>query len=263
MAPSKQPTNSARLERGATSPLSVRGPSAQVAVEDGAQGVVVLEEGVTDLTLALGVDAVVHVLGLWHEGSAALQATLQRGARVHWHIAHVSPQGSVAVTSTLAGDDARCDVDAIAVAGTNAAPRIAVINEYNAKRGAGEIAMRVVAAAHARGTCTGMIRIGEHGGGTDTYLAQRALLLAKDAAVDALPALEIRTNDVKASHGATVTRVTDIDLFSFAARGIPPAQARQLFVEGFLRASVEGAPATEEWSKRVLASAAAALQLSA
>ncbi len=59
-------------------------------------------------------------------------------------------------------------------------------------------------------------------------------MLDKTANVDAIPGLEIRTNDVKASHSATVSRVTEEDLFYFRSRGIDPVTARHMFVEGFL-----------------------------
>jgi len=59
-------------------------------------------------------------------------------------------------------------------------------------------------------------------------------MLDPTAKVDAVPALEIKANDVKASHSASVRRVTPLDLFSFAARGIEGKMARTMYVEGFL-----------------------------
>ena len=59
-------------------------------------------------------------------------------------------------------------------------------------------------------------------------------MLDPTSKVDAIPALEIKTNDVKASHSATIARVTEEDLFYFGARGIAPAEARRMFVLGFL-----------------------------
>ena len=59
-------------------------------------------------------------------------------------------------------------------------------------------------------------------------------MLDRTAKVDAIPGLEIKTNDVKASHSATVSRVTEEDLFYFGSRGIAEREARRMFVEGFL-----------------------------
>ena len=84
-----------------------------------------------------------------------------------------------------------------------------------------------------------MIEITEKGRGTNTYLTEDVLMLDSTAHVDAVPALEIRTNDVKASHSATVSRVTAENLFYLQSRGIPETKARQMFVEGFLGALTE------------------------
>ena len=65
-----------------------------------------------------------------------------------------------------------------------------------------------------------MIEIGPEGTGTDACLTQEVLMLDPTAKVDAIPALEIRTNDVKASHSASVSRVTEEDLFYFGSRGL-------------------------------------------
>lgn len=82
----------------------------------------------------------------------------------------------------------------------------------------------------------GMIEITKNGGGTDTYLTESTLMLDATAKVDAIPGLEIKTNDVKASHSATVTKVSEEDLFYFASRGIEEREARKMYVMGFLGA---------------------------
>ena len=59
-------------------------------------------------------------------------------------------------------------------------------------------------------------------------------MLDDTAKVDAIPGLEIKTNDVKASHSATISKVTPEDLFYFASRGIAEKEARRMYVQGFL-----------------------------
>jgi Fe-S cluster assembly scaffold protein SufB len=94
--------------------------------------------------------------------------------------------------------------------------------------------MKGVAEHTAHVFCDGMIEIGLQGGGTDTYLTENVLMLDGTAKVDAIPGLEIKTNDVKASHSATVSKVTPEDLFYFATRGIDETEARQMYIQGFL-----------------------------
>ena len=112
-------------------------------------------------------------------------------------------------------------------------------NTFEAQNGGGEITMQGVAEHTAHVLCNGLINIGLGGKGTDTYLTESVLMLDPTAKVDAIPGLEIKTNDVKASHSATVSRVTAEDLYYFAARGIPTVEARQMFIVGFLGGRLE------------------------
>ncbi|UPA22550.1 SufD family Fe-S cluster assembly protein [Candidatus Peribacteria bacterium] len=109
-------------------------------------------------------------------------------------------------------------------------------NVFDGREGSGEILMRGVAEEKGHAVAKGMIEIGLGGGGTNTYLTQEVLMLDSSAKVDAVPGLEIKTNDVKASHSATVTRLTPEDLFYFASRGVPKAEARAMYIQGFLGA---------------------------
>lgn len=80
----------------------------------------------------------------------------------------------------------------------------------------------------------GLIQV-EHGAAqTDAYQTNRNLLLDPEAEADSMPGLEILNDDVKCSHGATTGQIQEEELFYFLARGISPAQAKQLVVYGFL-----------------------------
>lgn len=94
--------------------------------------------------------------------------------------------------------------------------------------------MKGVVEGKSRIACNGKIEIGLGGSGTQTYLTQNILLLDSTASADAVPGLEIKTNDVKASHSATVSRVNPEDVFYAGTRGISPGDARRMYVEGFL-----------------------------
>jgi len=136
--------------------------------------------------------------------------------------------------STVGGADSESAVDWMFYAKGTESQKLTVRNVFNARNGRGEILMRGIAEQKGHTECKGMIEIGLNGGGTNTYLTQEVLMLDSTSKVDAVPALEIKTNDVKASHSATIARVTEEDLFYFGARGIAPQNAREMFVLGFL-----------------------------
>jgi len=88
----------------------------------------------------------------------------------------------------------------------------------------------------------GMIRIEtEAGGGTEGYQVNNNLLL-DDARARAIPGLEIIANDVRCSHGATVSRIDPEELFYLQARGLPKPDAESLIVQGFIRPIIERVP---------------------
>ena len=56
----------------------------------------------------------------------------------------------------------------------------------------------------------GMIRIKENATKSNSFLSGRSILLDKNAKSDAIPGLEILTNDVKATHSASVAQIDEI-----------------------------------------------------
>ncbi|WP_371287013.1 Fe-S cluster assembly protein SufD [Mycobacterium sp. PS03-16] len=70
--------------------------------------------------------------------------------------------------------------------------------------------------------------------GTDTYEANRNLVLTDGARADSVPNLEIETGEiVGAGHASATGRFDDEQMFYLQARGIPEDQARRLIVRGF------------------------------
>jgi Fe-S cluster assembly protein SufD len=104
-----------------------------------------------------------------------------------------------------------------------------------------DLLYRNVLRDQARTVFYGMIRVEPDAQGTEGYQANNNLLL-DDARAHAIPGLEIIANDVVCSHGATVSRLDDEQLFYLRARGIPRAQAEHLIVRGFLRSIISRMP---------------------
>lgn len=87
----------------------------------------------------------------------------------------------------------------------------------------------------ARSVWVGDVLIGPDARGTDSYEANRNLVLTDGARADSIPNLEIETGDiVGAGHASATGRFDDEQLFYLQARGIPEADAKRLVVLGFL-----------------------------
>ncbi|MCA9812950.1 MAG: Fe-S cluster assembly protein SufD [Nitrosarchaeum sp.] len=80
----------------------------------------------------------------------------------------------------------------------------------------------------------GMIRIKENASKSNSFLSGRSILLDKDAKSDAIPGLEIFTNDVKATHSASVAQIDEEQVFYLQSRCLSKAEAERTIVEGFL-----------------------------
>lgn len=87
----------------------------------------------------------------------------------------------------------------------------------------------------ARTVWRGMIRVEEGAQKTNAYQENRNLLLSKSAMANSIPGLEILANDVRCTHGATLSQVDRDQLFYLMARGLPRSEAERLIVRGFFQ----------------------------
>ncbi len=89
--------------------------------------------------------------------------------------------------------------------------------------------------ASAHTVWIGDVLIGPDAVGTDSYEANRNLVLTEGARADSVPNLEIETGEiVGAGHASATGRFDDEQLFYLQARGITESEARRLVVLGFL-----------------------------
>lgn len=198
---------------------------------------VILEDDTSLLLICLSakaVDAPVQI---------SQRATI--GERAKLHLVNVTLGGkqiSHDLVSHVSGNESESTIDWIFYGKDSEKQKLSARNIFDARNGRGEITVHGVAEDHAQSSFEGFIEITKNGGGTDTYLTEKTLMLDPTAKVNAVPGLEIKTNDVKASHSASISKVSDEDLFYFASRGIALDTARRMYVEGFLGALVETIP---------------------
>ncbi len=110
----------------------------------------------------------------------------------------------------------------------------------------------------ARGVFTGRILVEPNVRGCTTRQENPNLLLSPKARVESRPQLEIRNNDVKAYHGATVGRLSPEAIFYLRSRGLDADHARRLLTGAFAAEIVDAVtvPAVHEhlglWLDRAL-----------
>jgi FeS assembly protein SufD len=98
----------------------------------------------------------------------------------------------------------------------------------------GRVLVKSVMKDTSKSLFKGMIKIGKEAKASESYLAGHAILLDKGAKSDAIPGLEIETNEVKATHSASVAQLDDSQIFYLMSRGLNREGAKREIVSGFL-----------------------------
>ena len=105
---------------------------------------------------------------------------------------------------------------------------------YEATATEGRVVEKSILRNKSKSLFKGMIRIKENATKSNSFLSGRSILLDKDAKSDSIPGLEILTNDVKATHSASVAQIDEEQIFYLNTRCLSHAEAERTIIEGFL-----------------------------
>jgi len=105
---------------------------------------------------------------------------------------------------------------------------------HEARSTEGRVVEKSILRNKSKSLFKGMIRIKENATKSNSFLSGRAILLDKDAKSDTIPGLEILTNDVKATHSASVAQIDEEQLFYLNTRCLSHSEAERTIIEGFL-----------------------------
>jgi Fe-S cluster assembly protein SufD len=109
--------------------------------------------------------------------------------------------------------------------------------------------------ASGRGVFDGNVRVEKAAQQTDAKQLSRSLLLVPKATTNVKPNLQIVADDVKCTHGATISDLEDEEVFYFLSRGISQEEARKSLVYSFGAEVVDRLPteATRARARAVVA----------
>jgi Fe-S cluster assembly scaffold protein SufB len=174
------------------------------------------------------------------------KAILGKDANVSWTFAHLGggyvrgrldnlmrgPGSSVDDIEVLFGDgsqrfDLTSDID------------------FEAPQATGTVLSKAVLKDTAKSIMKGTIKIRKGAKNSRGFLSIHAMLLSKQAVAEPIPALEIDTNDVKATHSAAVEQIDPEQVFYLATKGLQEDTARRLIMLAFFEKAVERIPASQ------------------
>ena len=142
------------------------------------------------------------------------------------------------ITAVLAGEGSDCHLNGLYVVGGQQHVDNHLRVEHAAAHCSSREVFKGILDGSSRAVFTGRIVVQPGAQKTDAKQTNHNLLLSGAAQVDTKPQLEIRADDVKCTHGATIGQLDDEALFYLRARGIPDAAAHGLLTYAFASASL-------------------------
>jgi Fe-S cluster assembly protein SufD len=155
----------------------------------------------------------------------------------------------VEITVDLNGAGAAVNIWGVYFASANQRVVNKVVVNHNAPNCASNVLYKgALQGQNAQAFWDGFVYIGKDATGTDTYEANRNLLLTPGTRALSVPNLEILTGEiVRAGHASATGRFDDDQLFYLMSRGIDAKTAKRLIVEGFFEEVVNFAALDENY----------------
>ena len=170
----------------------------------------------------------------WH--FASHHARVERDAELDWVAGGFgSKMGKTRIQNDLSGPGATSRVTGAYFADGDQHLDYDTFQEHIAPNCESDFAFKGALRDHATAVWRGMIRVEPEAQKTNAYQECRNLMLSPTAHAVPIPGLEIMANDVRCTHGATVSRVDREQLFYLMTRGLPRAEAERMVVRGFFQ----------------------------
>ena len=162
-------------------------------------------------------------------------ATIARDARYDQHLLQL---GALAARSSvdiaLAGPAAHTRLDTVALSDHQQVHDTMIVVDHQAAHTRTVENFRGIAGGRARIGFNGMIIVRDPAHHADSAQSLKGLITGNDAEIDLRPQLEIHTDEVRCSHGATTGKLDDAMLFYLLTRGIDPQVAQRLLKWAFI-----------------------------
>lgn len=197
----------------------------------------VWEQFAEPVTLTVGAGESLEEMWLPVGGDVQLrrvQLALEAGAKAHIFALNTAPAyGRIELEVSLE-DGAEFELFGANI-GTGLSTNEIVTNvKHVGVGGRSRQVIRSVLNGKAVGSYLGKVEVARGAQKTDAEQSVRAMLLDRGATANCKPELEIFADDVKCAHGASVGELDAMQLFYAESRGMDPAAARALLLEGFV-----------------------------
>jgi Fe-S cluster assembly protein SufB len=163
------------------------------------------------------------------------RATAAEGAQMEWVDGNIGSKVTMKYPAIfMLGEHARGETLSIAFAGEGQHQDAGAKMVHAAPNTSSSIVSKSVARGGGRTSYRGLVQILEGAKGSRSNVLCDALLVDQISRSDTYPYVDVREDDVHMAHEATVSRVSEDQLFYLMSRGLDEFEAMAMIVRGFV-----------------------------
>ena len=163
------------------------------------------------------------------------RAVVQAGASMEWIDGNIGSKVTMKYPSVyLMGEHARGETLSVAFAGTGQHQDAGAKMVHCAPNTSSQIISKSVARSGGRTSYRGLVQVQEGAAHAKSTVKCDALLVDPVSRSDTYPYVDIREDDVSMGHEASVSKVSDDQLFYLMSRGMEQDEAMAMIVRGFI-----------------------------
>ncbi len=163
------------------------------------------------------------------------RATCEAGATMEWVDGNIGSKVTMKYPAVyLMGEHARGETLSIAFAGEGQHQDAGAKMVHAAPNTSSSIISKSVARGGGRTSYRGLIQVNEGAEHSASVVKCDALLVDQISRSDTYPYVDVREDDVSMAHEATVSKVSDDQLFYLMSRGMEEDEAMAMIVRGFV-----------------------------
>lgn len=163
------------------------------------------------------------------------RATAAEGATMEWVDGNIGSKVTMKYPAIyLLGEHAKGETLSIAFAGEGQHQDAGAKMVHAAANTSSSIVSKSVARGGGRTSYRGLVQVLEGAKGSKSNVLCDALLVDQISRSDTYPYVDVREDDVSMGHEATVSKVSEDQLFYLMSRGMPETEAMAMIVRGFV-----------------------------
>ncbi|QKG83599.1 Fe-S cluster assembly protein SufB [Kroppenstedtia pulmonis] len=163
------------------------------------------------------------------------RAVAEKGAHMEWVDGNIGSKLTMKYPAVIMkGEGAKADVLSIAVAGKGQHQDAGAKVTALAPNCTANIVSKSISKDGGKVTYRGVSSFGKKAQGSKAKVECDTLILDNQSTSDTIPYNEVKTDDITLEHEATVSKVSEEQLFYLMSRGLTEEEATQMIVMGFI-----------------------------